>query len=68
LTRDAETVSVSLFNPHTGIFWSFDDPTSLASKMDYVKQKNLAGVMFWELSGDDENSSLLKAIYRGLRQ
>ena len=36
--------------------------------MDYVKQKNLAGVMFWELSGDDENSSLLKAIYGGLRQ
>ena len=67
LFRDAETVSVSLFNPLTGVFWSFDDPTSLALKMDYVKKKNLAGVMFWELSGDDENSTLLKAIYRGLR-
>jgi chitinase len=36
--------------------------------MDYVKQKGLGGVMFWELSGDDENGSLLKAINRGLRQ
>jgi GH18 family chitinase len=36
-------------------------------KMDYVKRKNLGGVMFWELSGDDENGSLLKAVYRGLR-
>lgn len=66
LFRDPETVSVWLFNPQTGVFWSFDDPTSLALKMDYVKKKKLGGVMFWELSGDDENGSLLKAIYRGL--
>ena len=65
--RDSETVSVWLFNPRTGVFWSFDDPTSLAVKMDYVKKKNLGGVIFWELSGDDENGSLLKAIYGGLR-
>ncbi len=60
--------SAWIFNPQTGVFWSFDDPDSLSVKMDYVRRMQLGGVMFWELSGDDENSSLLKAIYRGLRQ
>jgi chitinase len=68
LFRDSETESVWLFNPRTGVFWSFDDPTSLVVKMDYLKKKNLAGVMFWELSGDDENGSLLKTIYRELHE
>jgi chitinase len=67
LFRDSEMQALWIFNPKTGVFWSFDDPYSLSIKMDYVKQKGLGGVMFWELSGDDENGSLLKAIYRGLR-
>lgn len=67
LFRDPETKSVWLFNARTGVLWSFDDPTSLAVKMDYVKKKNLAGVMFWELSGDDENGSLLKTIHHALQ-
>ena len=67
LFRDPETMSVWLFNSSAGVLWSFDDPSSLTVKMDYLKKKNLAGVMFWELSGDDESGSLLKAIYRGLR-
>jgi chitinase len=65
--RDPDTESVWLFNPNTGVLWSFDDPATVAVKMEYVKKKNLAGVMVWELSGDDENGSLLKAIHRGLR-
>ena len=67
LFRDSEMQALWIFNPKTGVFWSFDDPHSLSVKMDYVKQKGLGGVMFWELSGDDEDGSLLKAIYRGLR-
>jgi chitinase len=67
LFRDKETQALWIFNPKAGVFWSFDDPTSLSVKMDYVKRMGLGGVMFWELSGDDEDSSLLKAIYNGLR-
>jgi chitinase len=65
--REAETKALWLFNPRSRVFWSFDDPDSLAVKMDYARKMQLGGVMFWELSGDDANSSLLKAIYRGLR-
>lgn len=68
LFRDSETQSLWMFNPQTKEFWSFDDPTSLSVKMDYVKRMNLGGVMFWELTGDDSSGSLLKAIYKGLRQ
>ncbi|MDT5060194.1 MAG: chitinase [Acidobacteriota bacterium] len=68
LFRDKETQALWMFNPKAGVFWSFDDPVSLSVKMEYVKRLGLGGVMFWELSGDDEDGSLLKAIYRGLHQ
>jgi chitinase len=68
LFREPGTVSVWLFNSSTGVLWAYDDPSSLAIKMEYLKSKGLGGVMFWELSGDDKDSSLLKAIYRGLHE
>ena len=67
LFRDDETRALWIFNSNTGVFWSYDDPDALAFKMDYVKRMRLGGAMFWELSGDDANSTLLKAIHRGLR-
>ncbi len=68
LFRDAETQALWIFNPTAGVFWSYDDPSSLLVKMAYVKRTGLGGVTFWELSGDDEDSSLVKAIYRGLHE
>jgi len=68
LYRDSETQALWTYNPQTKVFWSFDDPVSLAVKMDYVRQRGLGGVMFWEISGDDQKGSLLKAIYRGLHK
>lgn len=68
LFRDAEMQAPWIFNPTTKVFWSFDDPRSLSVKMNYVKEHALGGVMFWELTGDDENGSLVKAIYRGLHK
>jgi chitinase len=66
--RDPEMQAHWIYNPTTGVFWSFDDPRSLSVKMNYVKQHALRGAMFWELTGDDENGSLVKAIYRGLHK
>ena len=54
-----------LYNPETQIFITYDDVESLALKAEYVKQWNLGGVMFWELSADD--GSLLDTLYDGLR-
>jgi len=41
---------------------TFDNPRSIAAKVDYVRREKLAGIMFWEYESDDENSTLLKAI------
>jgi chitinase len=43
-------------------FWSYDNPTSLATKMNYIKSNGLGGAMFWELSGDTANGELISAI------
>lgn len=42
------------------VFWTFDSPRAVREKMRYIYDRNLKGVMFWELSGDD--GTLIKAI------
>jgi chitinase len=49
-----------------GTFWSYDDPTNIATKMEYVKSENLGGAFSWDLSGDDADASLMKAMATGL--
>lgn len=48
-------------------FWTYDDPVSLAFKMEYVQEHHLAGVMIWEISGDEPDGLLLKTLVRGLQ-
>jgi chitinase len=48
-------------------FWSYDDPQSASWKADYANCRGLRGVMFWELSGDDSNGTLLAALDTRLR-
>ena len=54
-----------IFNGRT--FWSFDDPSSVINKGDYVKDLGLLGIMFWELSGDDPAGTLINAVAEGLQ-
>jgi chitinase len=63
--RHPEAQAFWIFNGST--FWSYDDPTSLTNKMNYIKAQGLGGAMFWEASGDDATGSLVTAIYNGLR-
>lgn len=59
---DAETRVPWLYDPSTRIMISYDDPESLAIKAGYVADHGLGGVMFWELSGDDDADSLIHAL------
>jgi GH18 family chitinase len=45
---------------------SYDDPSSVGLKCQYVKDKTSAGVIIWELGGDfrSGNSDLLEVIGR----
>lgn len=54
-----------LYHPELRVFFSYDDPRSIAAKARWAREERLGGVMFWELGGDD--GALLRAIHQGLR-
>jgi chitinase len=48
-------------------WWSYDTPTAVQIKMDYVKANNLRGAFGWELDGDGPNAELLTIMGNGLK-
>jgi chitinase len=58
---DAVSKAPYLYNAEKKIFVSYEDPESLGLKCDYILKNKLAGVMFWEYSGDP-SGTLLKTI------
>ncbi|MGB3774369.1 MAG: glycoside hydrolase family 18 protein [Leeuwenhoekiella sp.] len=46
------------------MFLTYDNPRSLKLKVDYVKQNNLGGIMFWEFNSD--NGDLLNTLSQEL--
>jgi chitinase len=55
---DASASAPYLYNHDTQTFISYDDPESLKKKCEYVIDRKLAGVMFWEYTGDSANTLL----------
>ena len=54
-----------LYNPADSIFISYDDTVSVKLKTKYAMDKNLGGIMFWELGNDTkEENGLLDNIYK----
>ena len=51
------------YNKSTKTFATYDDEQSAQYKTKYAKDKNLGGVMFWELRGDKESGGLLEVIF-----
>ncbi|WNO08699.1 glycoside hydrolase family 18 protein [Teredinibacter sp. KSP-S5-2] len=49
-------------------WWSFDSPASLPEKVAYVKEKDLAGMFVWEISGDTSDAKLMKSIVKALNE
>jgi chitinase len=64
---DAARVEATLYNPATGTFYSYDDPTSVAAKTAYIKKHKLGGAYVWALNHDDAGASLTKTIAAGLK-
>jgi chitinase len=62
---DSEASVPYLYNPHTRVFVTYEDPQSLAAKCRYVTEHHLAGIMFWEYS-NDSTGILLQAVHAGL--
>jgi len=64
---DSNASAPYLYNRDIQTFISYDDPESLKKKCEYVVDHKLAGVMFWEYTGDSANT-LLDAIDVSLRR
>ena len=62
---DAQACAPYLFNGD--IFVSYDDKQSVACKCHYIKEHKLAGLMYWEYSGDG-SGILLQTIHRELNE
>jgi chitinase len=54
-----------LWNPAEKTFISYEDEESIKLKIDYLKKRGLAGVMFWEYSADHDKK-LLNAVVENL--
>jgi chitinase len=55
-----------LWNPAEKTFISYEDEESIKLKIEYLKQRGLGGVMFWEYSADVDKK-LLKAVVETLQ-
>jgi chitinase len=64
---DSSRVGATLYNPSTGIFFTYDDSVAVAAKTAYIKKKKLGGAYVWALNDDDVSASLTKAIAAGLK-
>jgi chitinase len=51
-----------LYNARTHVFFSYDDPRSMAIKAAFVRRSHLLGTMFWVFGEDDGQQSLLHAL------
>lgn len=57
-----------LYDERSGIMISYDDPQSLLAKARYAREKQLGGIMIWELNADNSKQSLLNAVREGLKR
>ena len=62
---DEDAKAPYLWNAEEKIFISYEDEESIQYKIEYLKQKGLAGVMFWEFSADHEKT-LLNAVIENI--
>jgi chitinase len=64
--RDSLAKVPYIYNETTGTIISYDDEQSIHQKCQYVLDKKMAGVMFWEY-GSDSKEYLLNEINRSLQ-
>ena len=63
---DADAKAPYLWNPTSRTFISYADEEAFGYKLDYVKARKLAGVMFWEYIHDLREQKLLNKLVKDL--
>jgi chitinase len=62
---DDEAKIPYMTNEEGKLILCYEDSTSIAIKCDYIIDKGLRGVMYWEYYCDDDNLTLIQAVYYG---
>lgn len=65
---DETAQSPYLIDEEGNFVCGFDNPRSVATKCQYIKDKGMLGAMYWDYDGDDENGTLRKAVFNGLNK
>lgn len=65
---DDVTKATYAYNPEKKLFATFDDKRSIELKTNYVLEKDLGGIMFWELGSDSYAGGLLHTINETLKK
>lgn len=66
---DPLRTAVSLYDPTTGTFYTYDNPSTAFLKMLYIHVKvpgGLGGAYVWALKDDDANGTMVKTMAKGL--
>ncbi|MGA9511118.1 MAG: glycosyl hydrolase family 18 protein [Candidatus Sulfotelmatobacter sp.] len=66
---DRRRVAVSLYDPTSETFYTYDDPATAFLKMIYINLKvpgGLGGAYVWALKDDDANGTMVKTMAAGL--
>ena len=66
---DPRRIAVSLDDPTSGTFYTYDDPATAFLKMIYVNLKvpgGLGGAYVWAVKDDDANGTMVKTMAAGL--
>ncbi len=62
---DPQRIAVTLYNPASETFYTYDDPTTAFLKMLYIEAKvpgGLGGAYVWALKDDDANGTFVKTM------
>lgn len=68
-SAQAAYIGITNANPTNNIFISYDDPRTCQAKVSYARNRNLGGVMIWELAQDytpNKPAPLLQAVKQAL--
>lgn len=63
---DPKRVAVSMFDPTSGTFYTYDDPETAFLKMVYIDVRGLGGSYVWAVKDDDANGTMVKTMAKGL--
>jgi chitinase len=58
------TKQLYLYTGVGGEWWSYDDPTTIATKASYVREQGLGGIFSWAIDGDTESGELSTEVWK----